>query len=161
MGPVGGSRVLGPPASSLPWHSSPHKSMCPAENRKWQDTPSPPPHAHADPPPAICHLDLEASGGGSCLLHLRPCCPNLSAAMVREHPYAATGLGSAWTEKEPLIQPAMLLHPGTLTVTHQRPYCKQVTYKWSSGQKTKQAYQMNPSGAELENLNKNQQKDDK
>ena len=45
--------------------------------------------------------------------------------------------------------------------THKRSYCKQVMYKWSSGQKTKQAYQMELPGAELENLNKNQQKDDK
>lgn len=45
--------------------------------------------------------------------------------------------------------------------THKRSYCKQVMYKWSSGQKTKQAYQMELPGVELENLNKNQRKEDK
>ena len=42
-------------------------------------------------------------------------------SLVREHPYAAIGLGSAWAEKEPLIQPAMLFHPGTLTLPIRGP----------------------------------------
>ena len=142
-----------------PRHGSPHKSMCAAANKVAGHPLSPAPLAHADPPPAVCHLDLEASGEGSCQLHLRPCCRNLSAwwGSTRMLPRSGISMGREGTA-HPASDALSSRHPDP---THKRSYCKQVMYKWSSGQKTKQAYQMELPGAELENLNKNQQKDDK